>query len=52
MTTLFHTCVQFVSNNLQDYDLEDFPDEFVIKYVSIVQEIESIIYNYRGIYMM
>ena len=33
VTTLFHSCVQYVASNLQDYDLEDFPDEFVIKLV-------------------
>ena len=36
VTTLFHSCIQLVAGNLQDYDLHDFPDEFVIKYVSQV----------------
>ncbi|XP_046559923.1 uncharacterized protein LOC124268943 [Haliotis rubra] len=28
--TLFETCIQSVLTNIEDYDLDDFPDEFVI----------------------
>ena len=35
MTTLLQSCVQLVANNLQQFDLEDFPDEFIIKYVIV-----------------
>ena len=34
VTTLFHSCIQYVAGHLKDYDLQDFPDEFIIKYVS------------------
>lgn len=30
VTTLLQSCIHFVAGNLQEYDLEDFPDEFVI----------------------
>ena len=36
MTTLLQSCVQLVANNLQQFDLEDFPDEFIIKYVTVI----------------
>ena len=35
MTTLFHSCIQYVAGHLKDYDLQDFPDEFIIKYASL-----------------